>query len=119
MGILLSGIMNFGLILANQNQLNSIVSAGILYAAGHDKTTSEVEAVMQGVTSMSSLNIEVSDSCQCLGGGSVACSSTCPEGGTPGRYITAKATSEVDLLAPAFIIDNPFPTSSQGTIRTE
>ena len=116
--LLLSGVMNFGLILANQNKLYSIVNAGILYAAGQSKTAAEVQIIMQAaIPTMSPLTVTTSSFCRC-GGASATCSSTCSDGSTAATYITMTAQSSVTLVAPDFIIANPFPTSVTGMVRT-
>ena len=117
--LLLSGIINFGLILANQNQLYSVVNAGMLYAAGGGvtMTPANVQTVMQGASSMTPLTITTSSFCQCAGA-NAACSSTCLDGSTPRTYINMTAQSSVLLIAPDFIINNPFTTSVTGTVRT-
>ena|SRR3990167_6379114 len=117
--VLLAGILNFGLIIANQNQLNSIVSAGLLYAACQDRTSAEVETVMNNVTTLSPITNTATLFCQCLGGSAVSCSSTCPDGTTPMRYITAQSQSQVTLIVPDFIVSNPFVTTAKSTVRTK
>ena len=116
--LLLSGVVNFGLILANQHKLYSIVNAGMLYAAGQSKTAAEVQTIMQAaIPTMSPLTITTSSFCQCNGAGAT-CGSTCSGGSTASTYITMTAQSSVSLIAPDFIITNPFTTSVTGTIRT-
>lgn len=119
LALLLSGIINFGLILANQNQLYGVVNAGMLYAAGAGATMTpaKVQTVMQGASSMTPLTITTSSFCQCAGAGA-ACTSTCSDGSVPRTYITMTAQSSVTLIAPDFIINNPFTTSATGTVRT-
>jgi Flp pilus assembly protein TadG len=115
--LLLSGVMNFGLILANQHKLYSIVNAGMLYAAGQSKTPAEVQTIMQAaIPTMSPLTITTSSFCQCNGVGAT-CGSTCG-GNTASTYITMTAQSSVTLVAPDFIIANPFTTSVTGKVRT-
>ncbi len=107
--LLVSGIMNFGLILANQNQLYSIVNTGMLYAAGQSKTAAEVQTIMQGaIPTMSPLTITASSFCRC-GGASATCSSTCSDGSTAATYITMTAQSSVSLVAPVLLFLIPSP----------
>lgn len=116
--LLLSGVMNFGLILSNQHQLYSIVNAGMLYAAGQSKTPAEVQTIMQAaIPTMSPLTVTASSFCQCDGVGAT-CGSTCSGGNTASTYITMTAQSSVTLIAPDFIIANPFTTTVTGMVRT-
>jgi Flp pilus assembly protein TadG len=116
--LLLSGIINFGLILANQNQLNDVVSAGMLDAFGNSASPSAVQNAMQNATSISPLTVTATQFCQCLNGTTQACTQTCSDGSTPGTYMTVTAQSQVSLIALDFVLTNPFVINAQGTIRT-
>lgn len=116
--LILSGVINFGLIIANQNQLNDVASAGMLYAFGVSSTPSAVQTAMQNSTSISPLTVTATQFCQCLDGTNPGCANTCNDGSTPGTYVTVTAQSQVDLIALDFILTNPFVTNVQGTIRT-
>ncbi len=116
--LLLSGIVNFGLILANKNQVNAVVSVGMLYAFGNSSNTAAIIAAMQNATNLTPLTVTATQFCECSNGTKPACSSTCTGGGAPGSYVTVTAQSQVNLFALDFIIANPFTTKVQGTIRT-
>lgn len=117
--LLLSGIINFGLILANKNQLNAVVSAGMLYALGNSSTPASVKAAMDNsTTNFIPLTVSAIQFCQCSSGSNVSCSSTCADGTTPGTYVTVTASRPVTLMALDFVIANPFTSIVQGTIRT-
>ena len=117
--LLLSGVINFGLILANVNQLNSIVGVGMYYAFGNSSSTGVVSTQMTNATNMSPApTITVSSFCQCLDGSSPGCGNTCSDGSVNSRFVTVTAASSVNLYALDFVLTNPFPTSVSGTIRT-
>ena len=116
--LLFSGVINFGLILVNQNQLNDVVAAGMLYAFGNSSNSIAVQSAMTNSTTMSPLTVSASTFCQCLSGPTPSCTSTCTDGSTPPTYVTVTAQSEVNLIALDFVLTNPFPTSAAGTIRT-
>jgi len=117
--LLFSGVINLGLILINQNQLNAVVSAGMLYAFGNSSVPAAVQTAMQNsTTSINPLTVTATQFCQCSTGPNVACTSTCSDGSAPGTYVTVTAQSQVDLIALDLILTNPFITSVQGTIRT-
>ena len=117
--LLLSGVINFGLILANKNQLNGVVSAGLLYAFGNSSVPSAVQLAMtNSTTNLSPLTVTATTFCQCLDGTQPVCTSTCPGGITPPKYVTVTAESQVSLVALDFILSDPFVTNAQGTIRT-
>ncbi len=117
--LILSGVLNFGLILANQNQLNSVASAGMLYAFGVSSSPVAVQTAMQNsTTNLTPLTVTATQFCQCLNGTNLVCTNTCADGSTPGTYVTVTAQSQVIPLALAFVLPNPFVTHVQATIRT-
>lgn len=117
--LLLSGVMNFGLILANKNQLNGVVSTGMLYAFGNSSVPAAVKLAMDNsTTNLSPLTTTATTFCQCLDGTKPLCTATCADGSTPAKYVTVTAQSQVDLIALDFVLTNPFVTNAQGTIRT-
>lgn len=118
--LIFSGIINFGLILINQNQLNGVVSAGMLYAFGNSSVPAAVQLAMtNSTTNLTPLTTTATTFCACLGGSPVLCTSTCSGGGTPLKYVTVTAQSQVSLVALNFVLTDPFITSAQGTIRTQ
>lgn len=118
--LLFSGIVNFGLILGNQNQVNGVVSAGMLFAFGNSSVPASVQAAMlaSAPPNLSPLTTTATTFCRCLNGTTPLCTSTCSDGSTPVKYVTVTASSQVDLVALDFVLTNPFVTSAQGTIRT-
>ena len=117
--LMLSGVLNFGLILANQNQLNAVASVGMLYAFGNSSSPAAVKTAMQNATTnLTPLTVTATQFCQCSNGTNIACSKTCTGGVVPGTYVTVTANSQVNLIALDYLLTNPFVTSVQGTIRT-
>ena len=118
--LILSGVINFGLILANKNQLNGVISSGLLYAFGNSSVPAAVQLAMtNSTTNLSPLTVTATTFCQCLDGTQPLCTGTCSGGITPPKYVTVTAQSQVNLVALDFVLTNPFVTNSQGTIRTE
>lgn len=117
--LLLSGVVNFGLILGNQTQLNSIVATGLLYAYSQPSlaTSASVQTAMSTATTLSPLTVTATIYCECLDKSQPACSSTCTGGITPGTYVTVSAQSQVGLPSLDLVLPNPFITSAYGTIR--
>jgi Flp pilus assembly protein TadG len=117
--LLLSGVVNFGLILANQTQLNSIIVAGLLYAYSQPSsaTQASIQNAMSTATSLSPLTVTATIYCECVDTSQPGCSSTCTSGITPGTYVTATAQSQVSLPSLDFALPNPFITNANGTIR--
>ncbi len=119
--LLLSGVINFGFILANQNLLNNVASAGILYAFGNapnpnpSQTTLIQNAAIASTPNLTPLTINVTQFNQCVTGGTPP---NCSDGSSP-SYITVTATSSVNLMALDFVLPNPFTTQATGTIRTQ
>jgi len=124
MFLVLSGVLNFGLILGNQNQLYDVVSAGMLYAFGNVSDPTIVQNIMQNTTNLSPLTVTATKVCLCYPStnnpsGSPtanACTTSCQ--GTLGIYMMVNAKSQVNLMALDFVLQNPFITKAEGTIRT-
>lgn len=123
--LLLSGVINFGLILGNQNQLNAVASAGLLYAFANSANPTAVKTAMQTTTNLSPLTLTATKVCKCYPSNNTPsgapteaeCTSSCSSG-VLGSYITITTQSQVDLIALDFILPNPFVTNVRGTIRT-
>jgi Flp pilus assembly protein TadG len=122
--LFLSAVINFGLILGNQNRLNSVVSAGILYAFGNSSTPATIQTIMQTTTNLNPLTVTATRVCKCYPSSGApsgtltanACTSSCS--GTLGAYITVTVQSQVNLIGLNLILPNPFVTRAQGTVRT-
>jgi len=122
--LLLSGVINFGLILINKTQLDAVVSSGMLYAFGVSGVPSAVNTamnatVLKNLSLFGPLTTTVTQFCQCLTGVNVPCNSTCMGGSSPGVYDQVTASSSVSLIALDFVLTNPFPTTNTGIIRTD
>lgn len=129
--LLLSGIVNFGFILASKNKLNSVVNAGLLYAYAHPTATpATISTIMTASTTLTlSPAPTATVSCKCLATSVAAAGippycvvpplTACSDGSTPGTYVTATAQTSVTLYALDFVLTNPFPLTSTGTIRIQ
>jgi Flp pilus assembly protein TadG len=118
--LLFSGVINFGLILANKNQLNDVVSAGMLFAFGNSSVPLVVTTAMTAsTTNLSPLSVTATPFCQCVDGSNPGCTKRCPDGSVVATYLTLTATSQVDLIALDFVLTNPFVTTVTGTVRTQ
>lgn len=125
--LILSGIMNFGRVLGNKNQLNTVVSVGMLYAFGNSSTPAGITAAMTATLTppLPNLTLTATKVCKCYpvsgtpsgAPTEAACTAGCAT--TLGSYIKLTATSQVDLMALDFIMANPFPTTSSATIRIQ
>lgn len=117
--LLFSGIVNFGLILSSKNQLNGVVSAGMLYAFGNSSVPSAVQSAMtNSTTNLSPLTVTATTYCECLDGSKPLCTATCSGGISPSKYVAVAAQSQVSLIALDFLLPNPFVITAQGVIRT-
>lgn len=115
--LLLSGIVNLGIIIAQKNQLAGIVSVGLLYAFGNNSSPSLVQSAMTSSTNLTPLTATATSLCICVNGTQPGCAVNCPDGKLPSKYVTVTASSQINLVSPVFVIQNPFPISIQGTIR--
>jgi len=117
--LLLSGLVNFGLIIAKKNALTGIVSVGMLYAFGNQSTPALVQTSMAASTDISPLTLTVTQTCECLDGSQPLCVVNCSDGKLPAKYVNITANSTVNLVVPAFVITNPFPITVTGSMRVQ
>jgi uncharacterized membrane protein len=115
--LLLSGVINFGLIIAKKNELTNVVSVGTLFAFGNSSNIAIVEAAAKNSTNLNPLTVTVTQYCQCIGGAQPGCGKTCADGFPAPSYIQVVASSTVNLIALDFILTNPYPITVQGIIR--
>jgi Flp pilus assembly protein TadG len=113
----LSGIFNFGLILIKKEKLNSVINAGMLYAIQSNSSLPNIQTQMTSATNINPLTISTNQFCACSDGSTVVCTAKCTGNVTPGTYINMTASSKVSLVAPDFIISNPYSISATATIR--
>jgi Flp pilus assembly protein TadG len=117
--LILFGIVNFGLIIAKKNELTGVVSVGMLYAFGNSNNPTLVETAMTTSTNLLPLSVTATQSCECVNGTQPGCTTNCPDGQLPAKYVSVTASSTVNLIQPTFGITDPFPISVQGKIRTQ
>lgn len=115
--LVLSGIFNFGLICIKQNQLTSVINAGMLYAIKNNSSMTNIQTQMTSATNMSPLTVSATQFCGCSDGTTVSCSSACGGSASKATYVNVTASSTVTLYALNFVLTNPFPISLTGIIR--
>ena len=115
--LLLSGVINFGMILAKKNELTTVVSVGMLYAFGNSSVPANVNSAMVNATNIAPLTVTVTQFCQCIDNSQPGCGNNCGDGKPAPKYVMVTANSEVDLIALNFVLQNPYPLTVTGTMR--
>lgn len=115
--IILMGIFDFGKVIVARNTLNSVISAGLLYAFEKNSNPSAVETAMKQSTEMTPLTVASSQFCQCLNGIIISCSSMCSPGEIPASYTKVTAESSIETFN--FFLKTPFVMKAEGVIRVK
>ncbi len=121
--ILFAGIIQIGMAAYQIMQVESAAEAGALYASKHG--ASSLPNIALAVTSASSTpGITATPapviSCGCPGAGGVVfqgsnCTSTCPGGSIPSKYVTVSATVARTVLLSSPYLSLPLPTNLTAT----
>lgn len=119
-------LVDLGMGLYTQEQVQVSAQAGAQYAAlkgwNSGANASAIQTAVTSATSLSSVRASPapSQSCGCLNGASIvaaSCASTCPDGSTPGIYVTVNAQAAYTPLLPYPILGNAVTLTSQSTVR--
>lgn len=113
--LLVSGTLDFGTIIARQNELNNVVNVGLLYATA-DSNTSNIQGKMQAATTLTGMTSSVTSFCECTNGQRPGCSASCADSATPGVYLTLTAQMNVSLSG-LMGLANPYPISAKAILR--
>ena len=106
----LIGVFDFAMAFWTRGVLASSVAEGAQYAVlvGPSVTAANIKSVVAQKLSIPTANIAVSGpSCYCISGAPAAaaaalCSSTCPNGSSPGTYVTVAAQTTYQPLMPLY-----------------
>lgn len=88
--VLLLGIIDFGRAYWEQMQIATAADAGAQWAMSNGYNGSSIDTVAQSATNLANVGVSSSNSCGCptsTGVSIYACSSTCPDGTTPKKYV--------------------------------
>jgi Flp pilus assembly protein TadG len=131
----LSPVIDLGLAFSQQIRVNQAVEAGAAYAAvnPYNSGTSWSSGVSSAITNATTLSVSPTvgpETCGCPNSTNTAivtgvnygsppnCTGTCPDGTSPGYYITISATASYTSVMPYPIINNP-TLSSQAVVRIQ
>jgi Flp pilus assembly protein TadG len=129
---MLTPVVDLGLAFSQQIRVNQAVEAGAQYAAMNQYNTSSwssaVSSAMTGATTLSISPSVGSETCGCPNSGSTAivtggygtapnCTGTCPDGTSPGYYVTISASKIYTSVMPYSILGGSTTLSSQAIVR--
>jgi Flp pilus assembly protein TadG len=140
---MLTPVIDLGLAFSQQIRVNQAVEAGAQYATanpynGSTTTTCDstnpwsacVQSAMTNATSLSVSPVVGSETCGCPNSTSTAivtgsygtppsCSSSCPDGSSPGYYVTLSASLTYTSVMPYSILGSSTTLSRQAVVRVQ
>lgn len=116
--------VDFSLGIHRRMQVQNAAQAGLQYAALHGFNASAITSAVTSATSFSGISASPAPSqfCGCASSTAIttiACSSTCSGGLTPGSYVTVSAQATYNTLLPYPGIQPSFNFTSQSTVRLQ
>ncbi len=111
-----------------QMRVQNAAQAGAEYAIVHGwnngANVTAIEGAVTSATSLASISASPAptQACGCASGTSITptdCASLCPNGATPGSYVTVSAQSAYAPLIPYPVIGNSITLTAQSTARVQ
>jgi Flp pilus assembly protein TadG len=107
-----------------QNSAQAGAQYAIIHGWNNGANITAIETAVTNATTLASVTASPtpSQACGCASGTSISpidCNSTCPNGATPGSYVTVNAQASYSPLIPYPIIGNSVTLSAQSTVRIQ
>ncbi len=107
-----------------QNSAQAGAQYAIIHGWNNGVNITAIESAVSNATTLASVTASPapSQACGCASGTSIApidCNSTCPDGATPGSYVTVNAQASYSPLIPYPIMGNSVTLSAQSTVRVQ
>lgn len=105
-------------------QVENAAQAGATYAAARGFSQAQVSAAVLSATTYSGIQASPAPSqfCGCASGTAVttaACNAPCPDGSSPGTYVSASAKATYNTLVPYPMLPNSYDFAAQATVRIQ
>lgn len=116
--------VDLGIGMAQKLDVQSAAQAGAIYAASNSFDAAAIQSAITGATSLSTIAATPAptQSCGCPTGTAIqarSCSGTCPDGTTPGIYVTVGAAATYRPLLPYPVLGSTVTLASQIMVRTQ
>lgn len=107
-----------------QMQVQDAAQAGAQYAVLHGWDSTAIQNAVTSATALSTITASPAptQSCGCASGTSittVGCNASCPDGSTPGSYVTVNAQAPYTTLIPYPGIASSFTVTAQSAVRIQ
>jgi len=133
---MLTPVVDLGLAFSEQIRINQAVQAGEQYASSHpyagSSWSSSVSSAMTNATTLSISPSVGGETCGCPNSGNTAIvtgagygsppsctANSCPDGSSPGYYVTITASATYTSVMPYSILGSSTTLSSQAVVRVE
>jgi Flp pilus assembly protein TadG len=122
LAILAVGIAEIGFAAYQAMQVQNAVEAGALYAAENGWNATSIASAVTGASSLAGISASPAPTefCGCpsaTGIASIACTSTCTSGNSPGQYVQVNATLTRRSLIPNSGLPLPATFTAQSVVR--
>lgn len=121
--VALAGLIDYGLLVYNNNEMENAARSGAQYAMLGDTQAADDAAITaaayDALRDTSGVTTTISRSCQCPDGTAVACSGTlCTDDIVPGAYIKVHLHRDYVPLF-GLVLDNPTDINAEAILRYE
>ena len=106
-------------------QVQNAAQSGAAYAMLYGFTQNSISSAVTNATGLSAVAAtpQPNEFCGCpsatSGVTSISCTSTCPNGATPGTYVTVSAQATYETILPYPMVPNSFTFNAQSTVRLQ
>jgi Flp pilus assembly protein TadG len=116
--------IDLGLGIRRSMQVEAAAQAGAEYAVVRGFSAAGVTGAVASATSLGGVQATPApvQFCSCASAGglvSTACGQPCPDGTSPGTYVTVSAQANYNTLLPYPMFPNTFVFAAQSTVRTQ
>jgi Flp pilus assembly protein TadG len=117
---LLSGVIDFGMMVRATNALQTMARAGAAYAAKYPADSAGIAQAATGAAALdpTTLSVTATQFCECSGA-AVACGSACPAGGAMSVHVSVAVAQPYHPLTPFADAVLPSTLTAQATMRTQ
>jgi Flp pilus assembly protein TadG len=118
---LLSGVIDFGMMVRATNAMETAARAGAAYAAKYPADSAGIAQAATGAAALdpSTLSVTAAQFCECSNSGILACGTSCPNGGTTSVHVSVTVAQPYHPLTPFAEAVLPSTLTAQATMRTQ
>ena len=122
--LLMAATWDFGRAVQESSRLAAAARAGAQYGMQSVDAAADTAAIAQAVRddaqdSANALTVTATRSCQCPGGGAVACDGTCGASGAAQVFVRVQVTAPFETLFPYPFVQSPLSLGGAAVMRAQ